>query len=118
MPSLTHITPNAKRPTRTGRIFTVGRAEDLPLGAGATIELETGAELALFNVEGTLYAIENFCPHRGASLADGELCDHAVECALHAWQFDLRTGACLTGQGGDVETYEVVVENGDIKIKV
>ncbi len=110
--------PNPKLPERANRFFIVGRAEDLPEGAGAIIELDTGAELALFNVAGCLYAIENFCPHRGASLADGELCDHTVACALHGWQFDLRTGACLTEAESDIETYEVVVENGDIKIKV
>lgn len=110
--------PNPKLPERANRFFTVGRAEDLPEGAGAIIELDTGAELALFNVAGRLYAVENFCPHRGASLADGEICDHTVACALHGWQFDLRTGACLTEPESDIETYEVVVENGDIKIKV
>jgi len=114
----TRRTPNPKRPARTNRFFTVGRAEDLPEGAGAIIELDTGAELALFNVAGCLYAIENFCPHRGASLADGELCDHTVACALHGWQFDVRTGACLTEAESDIETYEVLIENGDIKIKV
>lgn len=109
---------NPRRPARSGALVTVGRVEDLPAGRGATVELEAGGELALFNVDGALYAVENFCPHRGAPLAEGALCGATVECELHGWRFDLRTGECLTRAGAPVETYEVVVEDGAIKIRV
>jgi nitrite reductase (NADH) small subunit len=110
---------NFKRPARTGELVTVGRAEDVPNGRGATVELKNGAELALFNVGGAFYAVDNFCPHRGAPLAGGTLCDtHAIECDWHGWRFDLRTGACLTHASAPVETYEVIVEDGWIKIKI
>ncbi|MFL6229731.1 MAG: Rieske (2Fe-2S) protein [Pyrinomonadaceae bacterium] len=109
---------NIKRPARTGELVTVGRAEDVPAGRGATVELQGGGELALYNVGGVFYAVENFCPHRGAPLAEGTLCDHAVECDWHGWRFDLRTGACLNRASAPLQTYEVVVEDGWIKIKV
>ena len=109
---------NPKRPPRTGVQVTVGRVEDLPTGRGATIELHDGTELALYNVGGAFYAIENFCPHRGAPLAEGQLCDHTVECDWHGWRFDVRTGACLNNPTQPVEAYEVVVEDGWIKILV
>ena len=109
---------NAKRPRREGQLVTVGRVEDLPSGRGATVELKDGTELALYNINGEFYAIENFCPHRGAPLADGNLCGHTVECDWHGWRFDVRTGTCLTNVDGGIEAYEVIIEDGWIKIKV
>ena len=108
---------NVKKPRREGQLITVGRVEDVPLGRSATIELPEGMELALYNINGQFYAIENFCPHKGAPLAGGRLCDHAIECDWHGWRFDLRTGQCLTNSG-TVETYEVIIEDGLIKIRV
>ena len=120
IPCVQSFTPNfgnLKRPQREGQIVTVGRVEDVPEGRGATVELLNGTELALYNVGGEFYAIENFCPHKGAPLADGRLCGHTIECDWHGWRFDLRTGTCLTNRSA-VETYEVIIEDGWIKIKV
>ena len=109
---------NPKRPAREGQLVTVGRVEDLPEGRGATVELLNGKELALYNVGGQFHAVENFCPHKGAPLADGDLSGHTIECAWHGWRFDVRTGACLNNPSEPVETYEVIVEDEWIKIKV
>jgi nitrite reductase (NADH) small subunit len=106
---------NLKQPERERRAVTVGRVEDVPPGRGATVELKNGPELALYNVDGTFHAIENFCPHKGAPLADGHLCGHTVECDWHGWRFDVRTGQCLTNRSA-VASYEVVIEDGMIKI--
>jgi naphthalene 1,2-dioxygenase system ferredoxin subunit len=92
-----------------------GRADDLPAGTCKTIDLPEGRELALYNIDGEFYATESFCPHKGARLADGILCDHVIECQLHGWQFDVRTGECLTVTER-LKTYEVVVEEGLIKV--
>src|SRR6187549_1238243 len=74
----------------------VGRVDDLPAGYSKTINLPEGRELALYNVDGEFYATENFCPHKGAPLSEGTLCGHIVECGWHGWQFDVRSGECLT----------------------
>ncbi|HEY0408226.1 MAG TPA: Rieske 2Fe-2S domain-containing protein [Pyrinomonadaceae bacterium] len=108
---------NFKRPPRTGQLVTVGRVEDVPAGRGATVELLDGTELALYNIDGQFHAIENFCPHKGAPLADGRLCGHIVECDWHGWRFDTRTGSNLTN-GLDIESYTVVIEDGLIKIQL
>jgi nitrite reductase (NADH) small subunit/3-phenylpropionate/trans-cinnamate dioxygenase ferredoxin subunit len=118
MQSFDPLEVNFKRPTRTGELITVGRVEDVPDGRGATVELKDGAQLALFHVGEAFYAVDNFCPHRGAPLADGNLCDTSIECDWHGWRFDLKTGACLTRASAPVETYEVVIEDGWIKIRV
>ena len=109
---------NPENLAREGKLVTVGRVEDLPEGRGATVELHGGRELALYRIDGRFYAVENFCPHRGAPLAEGQLYGHAVECDWHGWRFDVRSGACLNRPSEPVETYEVVIEDGWIKIRV
>ncbi len=118
MPSFDPESPNGKRPARNGALVTVGRVEEVPEGRGATIELEGGAELALYHVAGRFYAIENFCPHRGAPLADGNLSGLTVECDWHGWRFDLTDGRCLTRPNENIQAYEVRIEDGWIKILV
>ena len=99
------------------KAFDAGRVEDLPDGSCKTIELPAGRELALYRVNGEYYATENFCPHQGAPLAAGILCDHIIECEWHGWQFDVRTGECLT-VSEQLPTYTVVVKDGLIKVVV
>ena len=94
-----------------------GRVEDTPEGSCRTIELSGGRELALYHVNGEFYATENFCPHQGAQLAEGTLCNHVIECEWHGWQFDVRTGECLTVPE-KLETYEAVIEDGFVKILI
>jgi nitrite reductase/ring-hydroxylating ferredoxin subunit len=93
----------------------VGWVEDVPPGRGATVELSNGSELALFNLGGEFFAIDNICPHKGAPLAEGQLCAHTIECPLHGWQFDVRTGRCLTTDA-DIESFEVEIIDGQITI--
>lgn len=109
---------NKRKPERKGRVITVGKAESVPQGQGATVRLQNGCEIALYNVGGTFYAIENFCPHKGRSLADSILYGHIVECNEHAWRFDVRTGECFTRKNCSIESYEVLVEDGWIRIVV
>ncbi|HEY0079128.1 MAG TPA: Rieske (2Fe-2S) protein [Pyrinomonadaceae bacterium] len=105
-------------PKRTGEVVTVGRVEDVPPGRGATVELNDGRELALYNVGGQFYAIDNFCPHKGAPLADGNLYGHSVECDWHGWRFDLKTGGCINRPAYAVEPYKVSIDDGWIKIEI
>ena len=109
---------NKRKPKREGRKITVGKTEDVPPGRGATVQLNDGSELALFNAGGRFYAIENFCPHKGAPLADSHLYGNIVECDLHGWRFDVRNGKCSTKKNCSIENYEVVIEDDWIKILV
>ncbi len=109
---------NHRKPQREGKQITVGDANALPPGRGATIQLKDGSELALFNVNGNFYAIENFCPHRGYPLADSRIYGEMVECDVHGWKFDLKTGGCFTESDCSLETYQVKIEDGLIKILV
>ena len=107
----------AEQPKEVRKSVDAGRVEDLPDGSCKTIELPGGHELALYHVNGEFYASENFCPHKGAPLAAGRLCNHVIECEWHGWQFDVRTGECLTVDE-KISTYEVVVEDGVVKISI
>lgn len=109
---------NKRKPKREGRLVTVGNVAALPEGRGATVKLKSGGELALFNVGGEFYAVENFCPHKAAPLADSRVYGYQVECDLHHWRFDVRTGECFKKKGCSIEAYEVVVEDETIKILV
>ena len=95
--------------------LTVGRIDDLRPGTCVRVELPDGDEVAVYNVNGEYYATDNFCPHQGAPLADGQLCGHIVECGWHGWQFDVRTGECLTVKDR-IRTFEVRTEEGWVKL--
>jgi len=109
---------NPRKPKRQNRLLKIAKVEALPKGRGATVQLNDGSEIALFNAEGKFYAIENFCPHKGAPLANSPLYGNIVECEQHGWLFDVSSGKCLTKKECSLETYEVKVEDGWIKILV
>jgi 3-phenylpropionate/trans-cinnamate dioxygenase ferredoxin subunit len=99
------------------RTIVIGRLEDLPVGSRKTVELPDEREIALYNINGEIYATENSCPHKGAPLSDGILCNRVIECDWHGWQFDLRSGECLT-VSEKIETYQVIIEEGLVKILI
>lgn len=73
-------------------------------------------EVALFNVAGDLYALENACPHQGGPIADGWVEGRTVTCPWHAWCFDLRTGRMTLGDFATIARFEVRLEGGDVYV--
>jgi 3-phenylpropionate/trans-cinnamate dioxygenase ferredoxin subunit len=99
----------------------VGRPEDIPLGEAVRVEAGLGSEvpIAVFNVDGELFAIDDTCTHQDASLADGWVEGCSVECPLHAACFDLRTGMPSGPPARTpVRTHEVVVTDGLVYVRV
>ena len=117
MQSFDTDTDNGAPPSATAQTLVVGGIDDLRPGACVSFELPDGSELAVYNVNGEYYATENYCPHRGARLTEGALCGHVIECGLHGWQFDVRSGECLTVVDR-IKTYKVKLEGGLIKVEV
>jgi nitrite reductase/ring-hydroxylating ferredoxin subunit len=109
---------NTRKPKREGKLLTIAKIDALPNGRGANIKLKNGAEIAIFNANGNFFAVENFCPHRGSPIADSRLYDETVECDLHGYRFDLKTGECLTDSNCPIETYKVIIEDEIIKVLV
>tara|TARA_B100000965_G_scaffold63606_1_gene49397 strand:+ start:386 stop:700 length:315 start_codon:yes stop_codon:yes gene_type:complete len=76
-------------------------------------------DIAIFNVDGEFYAIDDLCSHAEASLAEGEVFDCKVECPLHGAEFDLKTGEAVTLPATrPVDTYMISVENDIIYIEM
>lgn len=89
--------------------------EELPPGAKRTVNLGT-VDVAVLNVEGRIYAIDNNCPHRGGPLCEGDLEGFVLHCPLHAWPFDVRTGACTLFSEAKVQVFDVQVSDGRIRV--
>lgn len=77
-----------------------------------------GKTLALCNVEGTYYALDNACLHRGGPLGEGTLEGDKIECPWHAWRFDVKSGCAGPNPQMKLATYEVKVEGGDVLVAV
>ncbi len=78
-----------------------------------------GNKLALFNVDGTFYAIADTCTHRGGPLSEGTLEGSTVTCPWHGANFDVCTGKNLTPPApAEVTSYNVRVAGDDIEIEI
>jgi len=93
----------------------VATTDEMPPGSRKTVVVGD-REVALFNVAGKLYAIENTCPHQGGPLGEGWLEGTVVTCPWHAWCFDLRTGQITLGEYSRVDTFEVQIEGSVVSI--
>ena len=91
-----------------GTLVKVAAVGEVAPGA-ATLVKADGKMLALFNVDGAYYAIDNSCPHRGGPLADGDLEGRVVSCPWHAWAWDVTTGANVNNPAVKVACYPVTV---------
>jgi len=74
--------------------------------------------IALFRHEGEWFAIDDACPHQGASLGEGQLHEGRVICPWHSWVFDLRTGCNPRGAHEPVTTYPVRYVDGALQIRI
>ena len=94
----------------------IASVEEVGKGKGVVAEVD-GKEYAVFNVEGTICVIQNFCPHRGGALGKGLLSGEVVTCPWHGARFDVRDGKVLRGPARqDLYTYAVKIEDDDISI--
>ena len=69
----------------------VASISELELGSCKTVEVQ-GKVIALFNVGGRIYALDNTCLHQGGPLGEGRLEGEVVTCPWHMWEFNVRTG--------------------------
>ncbi len=93
----------------------VAKVEDLPAGQSKVVTLNNRT-IALFNVDGNIYAIHNLCPHEGGPLSEGRVKGFVVSCPWHDLAFDIRNGQGIDGGGYCVGSYEVRVDGNDILI--
>ena len=91
--------------------------EDVPLGTNRCVTLGD-VQIGLFHRQEGLFAIDNICPHRGASLHDGMVSGGQVTCPWHQWQFQLEDGVCLNIPKVRIATHAVEVRDGAIWINL
>jgi len=103
----------------TTEFQTVAKDGDIPDGQGRCFPVN-GTMVGVFLENGKYFAVNDFCPHMGASLSDGHVEDGAVMCPWHAWRFRLSDGAWMDNSKSGIctATYEVRVEAGDIQVCV
>lgn len=100
-----------------GEFIKVAQVKDVDKGTAILVELE-GERIALFNVNGTFYAIGDTCTHSGGPLSEGDLDGDVVTCPWHGAQFDVKTGEVLGPPADEpVTNYRVKVEGSDILIQ-
>ena len=97
---------------------TVARTTDIPPSRVHVYEVGDH-EVAVCNVDGAFYAIDDLCTHDGGSLDQGELEDAEIECPRHGARFDVRTGAAVQLPAFQpVETHAVRVDGDDVQVEV
>ena len=95
----------------------VARLEEIPERSGKVVDL--GAlEVALFRLDGAVYATSNVCPHQGASLAEGEVRGGTVICPWHRWCFNVKDGTSPLNPKLRISTYPVKQEGDQLFILV
>jgi len=96
----------------------VARLAELPPGSVRRVVVE-GIEIALCNVGGVLYAVDDVCSHAYASLSEGALVGAELECPLHGGCFDVRTGAAAGGiVTEDLRRFAVRVDGADVCVSL
>jgi len=95
----------------------IATIDQVPEGSSTTVEA-AGKAIALFNINGELYAIDNTCIHRGGSLGDGFIDGTTITCPLHGWQYDIITGQGVTPPSPGVKSYKVEVRDNDIYLEI
>lgn len=98
----------------TVRVATV---DEIPVGSSK--EVVAGDHvIAVFNVDGTYYAVDGVCPHAGGPLAQGRVLDGILACPWHGWQFELKTGKNCLNPRISAGCFSVRVEGADVVIEL
>jgi nitrite reductase/ring-hydroxylating ferredoxin subunit len=93
----------------------VATVSDVPPGEARVVE-PNGRAVALVNVDGTLFALDNRCPHRGGPLGEGALSGTRLTCPWHGWQWDVTTGAHANNPAVKVACYPVTIDGDTVYV--
>jgi 3-phenylpropionate/trans-cinnamate dioxygenase ferredoxin subunit len=96
----------------------VASVDEIPINSSKLVEIDN-VRIALFNLNGEYYAIEDVCTHDGGPLVEGEIVNgHEVRCPRHGARFDIRTGAALSMPAFEATTaYDVYIQGEDLLIE-
>ena len=91
----------------------IGDLKDFPTGEARELVVD-GHIVAVFNVEGELFALDGICPHQGGPLGKGFLSGCVVTCPWHGFQFDVRDGQHQSSQQLRQPAFPIKTEDGDV----
>ena len=96
----------------------VTATEDIPEDDVIGVDI-AGKSIALYRVEGEVFATDNLCTHGNARLCDGFLEGHEIECPLHQGKFDIRNGKAMCAPlTDDVRTYPIKIEGDRVFVAI
>ena len=93
----------------------VAATGDIPPGSGQAFKVADRV-IAVFNRDGEWFAIDDMCPHMGASLSDGHVEGQQVTCPWHAWSFDICDGSWCDNRALKIDTFPVRVVADRIEV--
>lgn len=121
------------RPSSASKRRVVAQAAEIQPGERRVVEVD-GREIGIFNLDGTFYALLNYCPHRGGPLCRGRIRPlvtaesvtdliheregEILKCPWHQWEFDIKTGCALYDPRLRVKAYRVAQEEDEVVIYV
>jgi len=95
----------------------VAAVSDVPPGTAKEVMADDQV-VALYNVEGTFYALDGVCPHAGGPLGEGTVHGTVVTCPWHGWQFDVKSGENCLNRQMTHKSFAVKVEGDDVLVEV
>jgi nitrite reductase (NADH) small subunit/3-phenylpropionate/trans-cinnamate dioxygenase ferredoxin subunit len=100
-----------------GGLVRVAATSEVGPGTGRVVDVG-GATLAIFNVDGHYFAVDNGCPHRGGPLGEGDLEGQIVRCPWHGWAWDVTTGANVNNPAVRIGCYPVAVQDDALFVRL
>lgn len=98
-------------------LMRAAKTDEIPVGSIREFQVE-GTTMAIANVGGTFYSINNTCLHRGGPLGQGELDGKIVTCPWHGWQYDVTNGKLAMNPSAGVACYPIEVKGEDIWVEL
>ena len=99
------------------KFYKVAKEGAVPEGEGRSFAVE-GRMVGVYLLDGEYFAMNDFCPHMGASLASGHMQDGIVTCPWHAWRFCYHDGNWCDNPSISIDTFPVQVQDDEIQVDV
>lgn len=94
------------------------RTQDPPENGETSVVIVDGVAVALFNLDGQVYALRDFCVRCGASLALGLVVDKLVSCRQCAWRYDIISGRLTELPALAIDRFEVKISDGHMAVAI
>tara|TARA_B100001179_G_C18566244_1_gene392912 strand:- start:1112 stop:1411 length:300 start_codon:yes stop_codon:yes gene_type:complete len=98
-------------------LIKVCHVNDLPEKSAKVIMVHD-TPIAVFNAGGKIFAWDNRCPHRGASLGDGYITDTTVQCKFHLWEFDIEKECAAANKTIKLKSFPIAIKGQDIFLDI